>query len=248
MRPKHSQTITISDDTRANVAMVPALVVGLVLVLGFGFDPLGTEADATDLADLTERLISIFLVTWPLFAFVYLLWTHAGLNELDETELIVHSRWALARKRTSWARYFTMGGAVSWAAVAAYLAVILNVFLVTMGSGASVSLAVILGLANVVASWAVMVYSFALEYMRLDLGGGGSAHARQLEFDMPEERAFGDYLTFSVLSSTMTAALPGKATTRPGWRLVRTNVILAFVFNSVVVATLVSMFLSYIPT
>ena len=39
MRPTHSQVITISDDTRANVAMVPALIVGLVLVLGFDFSP-----------------------------------------------------------------------------------------------------------------------------------------------------------------------------------------------------------------
>ncbi|WP_241211330.1 hypothetical protein [Brevibacterium aurantiacum] len=63
---------------------------------------------------------------------------------------------------------------------------------------------------------------------------------------MPEERAFGDYLTFAVLSSTMTAALPGRAITREGWKMVRSNVIVAFVFNSVVVATLVSMFLSYL--
>ena len=104
----------------------------------------------------------------------------------------------------------------------------------------------LLGLANVVASWSVMVYSFALEYMRLDLAGGGSEKERQLEFDMGESREFGDYLTFSVLSSTMTAALPGRAVTRPGWRLVRSNVIVAFAFNSVVVATLVSMILSYV--
>ncbi|WP_226833608.1 hypothetical protein [Brevibacterium aurantiacum] len=90
MRPTHSQMITITDDMRANVAMVPALVVGLVLVLGLDFNPLGAEAG--QLGDVVEKLIAIFLFAWPIFALIYLLWTHAGLHELDETELIVHSR------------------------------------------------------------------------------------------------------------------------------------------------------------
>ena len=244
MRPTHSQMITISDDTRANVAMLPALVIGLVLVLGLGFSPLGSEA--SQLGGVVEKLIALFLVAWPVFSFVYLLWTHAGLQELSQTELIVHAKWAIARNRIWWRRYLGNGGAVSWAILAAYVAIVLNIYLVTMGSDENLGITVVLGLANVVASWAVMVYSFALEYMRLDLSGGGSAGERQLEFDMDEPRSFSDYLTFSVLSSTMTAALPGRAVTRAGWRLVRSNVIVAFAFNSVVVATLVSMFLSYI--
>ena len=63
---------------------------------------------------------------------------------------------------------------------------------------------------------------------------------------MDAPREFGDYLTCSVLSSTMTAALPGRAVSRKAWRMVRANVIVAFAFNSVVVATLVSMILSYV--
>ena len=244
MRPTHSQVITISDDTRANVAMVPALIVGLVLVLGFDFSPLGPEA--LQLGEVFAKLIALFLVAWPVFALVYLLWTHAGLNELSETELMVHSRWALARRRTFWARYLGTGGAVPWAAIAAYVAIILNVYLVTMGSETDVGLAVTLGLANVVASWSVMVYSFALEFMRLDLGGGGSPGARQLDSKCRRREPSADYLTFAVLSSTMTVVMPGRAVTRAGWRLARTNVIVAFGFNSVVVATLVSMFISYL--
>ena len=63
---------------------------------------------------------------------------------------------------------------------------------------------------------------------------------------MDAPREFGDYLTCSVLSSTMPAALPGRAVSRRAWRMVRTNVIVAFAFNFVVVATLVSMILSYV--
>ncbi|WP_231882154.1 DUF1345 domain-containing protein [Brevibacterium casei] len=241
MRPRHSQMITISDDARSNVSILPALVVGTVVVLGFGLTPLGSHD--SQLTDATQRLIEIFLIGWPVYALVYLLWTHAGLKDLTESELVVHSRWAIARRRQWLSILFGSGGAVSWTIIAASVAILLNVYLITVGDEAS-GMAAVLGLANVVASWAVMVYSFALEYMRLDLREGGSSAARQLEFDMGGDRVFGDYLTFSVLSSTMTAALPGKAITRAGWRLVRTNVIVAFAFNSVVVATLVSMILS----
>lgn len=246
MRPTHSQMLTLSDDSRANIAGVPALIVSGILVFGFDFDPLGSGPSMAASLALPHEVINLFLVFWPLFALTYLLWTHAGLRDLDETELIVHSRWSVANRRRWWSKWFGMGGAVSWATMAAYLAFIFNIFLVTSGSGGDIVISAGLGIANVIASWAVLVYSFALEFMRLDLSGGGSPGERQLEFEMEGPREFGDYLTFSVLSSTMTAALPGRAVSRRAWRLVRTNVIVAFAFNSVVVATLVSMILSYV--
>ncbi|MCU4298549.1 DUF1345 domain-containing protein [Brevibacterium permense] len=237
--------LTLSDDMRANIAGVPALIVSGILVFGFDFDPLGSGPNMAAPLALPHEVFNLFLVFWPLFALTYLLWTHAGLRDLDEIELIVHSRWSVANRRRWWSR-FGMGGAVSWATMAAYLAFIVNIFLVTSGSNASIVVSASLGIANVIASWAVLVYSFALEFMRLDLSGGGSPGERQLEFEMEGPREFGDYLTFSVLSSTMTAALPGRAVSRTAWRMVRTNVIVAFAFNSVVVATLVSMILSYL--
>ncbi|RBP62001.1 uncharacterized protein DUF1345 [Brevibacterium sanguinis] len=243
---QHSRIITSSDDLRANLSVIPALVISGVLVFGLGFEPLAASGDTGGPGDVGGSLIGMFLLAWPLYGGIYLLWTHLGLRELDETELIVHSRWVVARRRAWWIRMFGNGGAVSWAMVAAFVAVLLNIVVASSGPVENSPLAACLGLLDVVVSWAVMVYSFALEFMRLDLGGGGSAHARHLDFDMREPRSFGDYLTFSVLSSTMTAALPGKAITAAGWRLVRSNVIVAFAFNSVVVATLVSMILSYL--
>jgi uncharacterized membrane protein len=178
-----------------------------------------SHAKGTNSTPVTKELIDVFLVFWPLFALTYLLWTHLGLKDLDGTELIVHSRWILANRRRWWSKWFGMGGAVSWATMAAYVAFILNIFLVTSDSDHGVVVSTVLGLANVVASWTVLVYSFALEFMRLDLGGGGNAGERKIEFDVEGPREFGDYLTFSVLSSTMTAALPGTAVTRRAWRL-----------------------------
>lgn len=61
-----------------------------------------------------------------------------------------------------------------WATLSAFVAIMLNIHLVAMGSDENTADAVVLGLADVVASWVVMGYSFAPEYTRLDLRGGGS--------------------------------------------------------------------------
>lgn len=80
MRPKHSQMMTFSDDSRANVATVPAIVVSVVVVLAFGFNPLGEGTGTSELFGLTRELIGIFLIFWPLFSLTYLMWTHLGLG------------------------------------------------------------------------------------------------------------------------------------------------------------------------
>lgn len=75
MRPTHSQMIMLSDDMRANIAGVPALIVSGILVLGFDFDPLGSGATVAAPLALPFEVFNLFLVFWPLFALTYLLWT-----------------------------------------------------------------------------------------------------------------------------------------------------------------------------
>ena len=55
MRPTHSQMLTLSDDSRANIAGVPAFIVSGILVFGFDFDPLGSGPSmAASLAPPTQ--------------------------------------------------------------------------------------------------------------------------------------------------------------------------------------------------
>ena len=96
-------------------------------------------------------------------------------------------------------------------------------------------------LLTVAASWALMVFSFAQAYLHLEFGRNGESH---LEFAVPGEPEFDDFLTLATLVSTMSATTPAQATTRPGWKLIRINVILAFVFNSVIIAMIVSLLFS----
>jgi len=51
----------------------------------------------------------------------------------------------------------------------------------------------------------------------------------------------GDDVTFAVLISTMAATTSADITSRIAWRAVRTNVVIAFVFNSVIIAMMVSL-------
>jgi uncharacterized membrane protein len=91
----------------------------------------------------------------------------------------------------------------------------------------------------VASSWALMVFSFAQSYMRLDAGAHTAAHIR---FPFPGAARFGDYVTLAVLLSTMAATVSADITSRRAWRSVRTNVVIAFVFNSVIIAMMVSFF------
>ena len=67
MRPTRSQMITLSDDMRANIAGVPALIISLVVVFGLDFSPLGSgvwaKGSAVVSPALTGELITVFLVT-----------------------------------------------------------------------------------------------------------------------------------------------------------------------------------------
>lgn len=77
--------------TRASVAGVPAVVVNIVIVFAFGFNPLTARAGEDEFFGLAHEVVAIFLIFWSLFSFVYLIWTHLGLAELSDIELMVRS-------------------------------------------------------------------------------------------------------------------------------------------------------------
>lgn len=85
-----------------------------------------------------------------------------------------------------------------------------------------------------------MVYAFALQYLRLDAGRRADGE-RHLVVDVEGDPQFGDYLTLAVLLSAMAATVSGHLRSRAAWTLARTHVLLAFAFNSVVVAMMVSL-------
>ena len=101
---------------------------------------------------------------------------------------------------------------------------------------------VALGLLCVASSWGLVVYSFALQYLRLETRARDTG-IRHIEMGLEDDARFGDYLTLTILLATMAATVSAQIRTREAWVLVRTNVLFAFTFNSVIVAMVVSLLL-----
>ncbi|PPG99768.1 hypothetical protein C5C33_17735 [Rathayibacter sp. AY1H3] len=67
------------------------------------------------------------------------------------------------------------------------------------------------------------------------------ARRSQVRFAFEEAPHLSDYATLALLLSTMAATVSAEIRSREGWRLVRANVVIAFAFDSVIIAMTVSL-------
>lgn len=222
----------VSDTARANWSSLVSGLVGIgavtVLVL---------TGDMSGATDIPRMLITFYLITWPVFVGVYLLWTHLGYSRQGPRSLSATAYREARNLRRWWSRAFGSGGASSLSLTGASVAVLLTIVVAQNESFRSDWLFVALGLLTVASSWALMVYSFALEYLRLAATDGRET----IQLGVEGDPQFTDYLTLAVLLSTMAATVSATITSRAAWTLVRTNVLFAFAFNSVIVAMMVSL-------
>ncbi|MCR2812126.1 DUF1345 domain-containing protein [Microbacterium sp. zg.Y1090] len=225
----------VTDAARANLSSA------IAAALGFAF-AVATAAMRGDLGvvDPLRLGIDVYLFMWPSFGAVYLVWTHLAYSRHDVATLRWRTQRELQAQRRWWWPLVGFGGASSWTLSAALAAVFITVVIAQTPEYRGSLLYVALGLLCVACSWALMVYAFALQYLRLQVGTIDADHIR-LEVGSPA--TFGDYLTLSILLSTMAATVSASVRTRQAWMLVRTNVLFAFTFNSVIVAMVVSLLL-----
>lgn len=224
----------VSDTARANWSSLAAGAIGVgaaivYILTGEG----GTEPDTVSLLAL------FYLVTWPVFAAMYLVWTHLVYARQGPRSLTAAARRETQSLQRWWSRALGYGGASSWTLTGALAAVLLTIVIAQNEAFRSDWLFIVLGLLTVASSWALMVYSFALEYLRLvTASDGGQSH---IQLSIAGDPRFTDYLTLAVLLSTMAATVSATITSRKAWTLVRMNVLFAFAFNSVIVAMMVSL-------
>lgn len=191
-----------------------------------------------DSSDPAQWTVPIYVVAWPLYTAVYVGWGYRVYSHLDHASL---RRVAVAEDRDEQRplpRLLGLTGTTNTTISAAVVAVIVTIAIAQQPAFSGEPAYVALALLTVASSWVLMVFAFAQSYLRLGLRADDDTHFR---FQLPDRARFGDYVTFAVLISTMAATTPADVASRPAWRLVRTNVVIAFVFNSVIIAMMVSL-------
>jgi uncharacterized membrane protein len=223
----------VSDLSRANWSSAVAGIIGVAVVVGI----LYLRPDFPR-QNLETVLAAFYLVVWPVFVTIYLVWTHIVYVSQGPRRLDAAARREARSLRRWWIRIFGYGGAQSWALTGAFVAVGLTIVIAQDPAFREGLVFVVFGLLTVAASWALLVYSFALEYLRLALG---SDEERHITLSIRDEPRFSDFLTLAILLSTMAATVSATIESRRAWTLVRINVLFAFTFNSVIVAMMVSL-------
>lgn len=227
----------VSDTARANWSSLIGVVAGVGAAAG-----MLALRGGIDLRDSLGNAITVYLFAWVIFTAVYVFWTHRAYGDSGPRALTTRARRERQWQRRWWSALMGYGGASSWTLTAALASVVITILIAQEPSYRRDVVYVTLGLLCVASSWAQMVYSFALEYLRLE--SAAQDGPRHIEMGVEGEARFGDYLTLAILLSTMAATVSAKIRTREGWRLVRVNVLFAFAFNSVIVAMVVSLLLS----
>lgn len=226
-----------SDTLRANVAAVVGAAAATALTISGLFD--GSLSAAVGDGGLQKYFQLIFIpyymIFWVAFVLVYVTFTHLVFIRPRREELVRIAAAQSRRRPTLWSRLLGYGGAGSWTVAGALVAALLTLGVAQTAAFRADPLFILLGMATVAASWFVMVYSYALHYLRLHTGG------ERIDFDLLEPPVFGDYLTMAFMMSTMASTLGARIRTRAGWRAAREHTVLAFAFNAVIVAMTVSL-------
>jgi len=189
-------------------------------------------------SDSTTFIVAGYLVLWPVYTAVYVGWSTLVFTRLDDAALRRVTAADGTAERSPVQRFLGVTGATNTTISAAVAAVAITIVVAQQPAFRSEPIYVGLALLTVASSWVLMVFSFAQSYLRLATGAEDGVH---LKFHFPEPARFSDFLTLAALMSTMAATLPADVRSRAAWRVVRTNVIIAFVFNSVIIAMMVSL-------
>ncbi|MGL5849674.1 MAG: DUF1345 domain-containing protein [Phycicoccus sp.] len=211
--------------TAAAVAAVAGLLLLPVSLLIGGNDPLDDETST----------VVVIMANWVVFGAAYIGLTLWAFGRRGRPDLELAVRDSTPARRSAGRILLEGGGATSWTVQAALVALGLLVVLSTTErfrtSGAMIGGGAVL----VAACWGLMVVSYAVRYLREDVETPG------LEFGGVAPPVFDDYLYQAVAVSASFATSDVTPTTTRMRRTVRSHTLIAFVFNTVILALLVSL-------
>ena len=228
-----------SDYTRQSLAGIGSLVLTVTVLFPSQVEAVRNAQarhgdDGWAGAYISSELPILYLVFWVAFSGIYCFYTHIVFNDLDSHtlhEVCGHQYRAPARW---WHSIVGSTSAESWTISAASVASALTILIATTGQLRGSFYMIILGFCAVAGSWAIMAYSFALRYARIRASG------QRMDVPVEDPPLFTDFLTHSILVSTMTGGY-ARLHTREAWTAQRSHTLLAFAFNTVIVAMSVTL-------
>ncbi|WP_432558772.1 DUF1345 domain-containing protein [Granulicoccus sp. GXG6511] len=186
------------------------------------------------------------LLTWSLLTGFHALLTWLACRNLRGRQLataFVRDVRKLRRSSRA-ATWFSSGysGAISFAAQMAGLALIGVLGLLVFGELRRTPVLLILGAVLVVTSWLDVLMVYAVHYARLDHHPGNLS--ARVVFPDDDERAFSDYVYLATSLQTTFGPPDLVGAGRDLRRVMTAHALLAFVFNTVIIAVIVSLALT----
>jgi uncharacterized membrane protein len=224
---------------RASKNMFRLLISGLVSgAVSFAVIQILDVISVVDYTDPIRSFVTAYVVAWPLYVGLYVGWSYWIYSHLGSVALKATTEADDSDERRPLIRFLNVSGATNTTITAAVVALLVTVVIAQQPEFRSDPIYILLALLTVASSWLLMVFSFAQSYTRLGAGGTRETHFR---FHFPDPPRFSDYLTFAMTVSASAAVVSADMTSREATQLVRTNVVIAFVFNSVIVAMMVAL-------
>ncbi|MDO5534662.1 MAG: DUF1345 domain-containing protein [Propionibacteriaceae bacterium] len=183
----------------------------------------------------------VILSGWAAMALLHLILTWVAFRGLEGQELVeAVSRSQRKERRGRWFRsVMALEGAGSFAVQMATLALVGVLMLLLVGELRSLPVLMAVGAALVTVCWFDVLVVYAVHYARLDVAGD------QLVFpDAEAERAFSDYVYVSMGVQATYGLTDMAAATRSMRRTLTLHGLLAFLFNTVIIALIVSLALN----
>ena len=197
---------------------------GLVLLLAHGMRPLAQEARV-------PLFLILLIVMMSLSSLLFAGLTWWSLRDLPRERLAAAARLPRARRAVRVYRwYMARSSALSEALQMLLMAVIATVLLILPPPGVPVSALLALTVGAVVAAWLSAAVTFALEYAAEDAHGT----AFSLSGTAPQERSFEEYLHGAVQIQASAGPADLGPLTAPARRLVRHQVVLAYVMTTII--------------
>ncbi|MDO5493267.1 MAG: DUF1345 domain-containing protein [Nesterenkonia sp.] len=202
------------------------------LLPGTATGPDGPPAGWEDFLRAAEA--AVLMVAWIAFAGLYLLLTHTAFHRLSAGELHAVGARQHRRKLSLGDQLKGVLTAEQLTVAAAGAAAMFAILIAQSGQFRNSAPLIVLGLLTVACAWGLMVTSFALQYMRMHAAG------EPMDFPLHEEPVFSDYMTLSVLTSTLLGHDVQFRSSR-GWKVQRRHTMLSFGFNTVILAMTISL-------